>query len=287
VRFRFIFRHAQQFSIVMMCAALGVSRSGYYAWRKRLPSARAQANERLSTHIQTVFDWSRNTYGYRRIHAALVDQGVGCGRNRVARLMRLAGLQGRRRRRYQVTTQSRHNLPVAPNRLARDFLALAPNQKWVSDITYVRTGQGWLFLAAILDLYARLVVGWAIESYLTERLTLKALHMALNRRRPLPGMLHHSDRGSQYASTRYQVLLASQQVVTSMSRKGNAYDNAPMESFFATLKTELIHRRHYQTHREARVDIFEYIEVFYNRQRRHSALHYLTPADYDSLFVTP
>ena len=287
MRFRFIFRHAQQFSIVMMCAALGVSRSGYYAWRKRLPSARAQANERLSTHIQTVFDWSRNTYGYRRIHAALVDQGVGCGRNRVARLMRLAGLQGRRRRRYQVTTQSRHNLPVAPNRLARDFLALAPNQKWVSDITYVRTGQGWLFLAAILDLYARLVVGWAIESYLTERLTLKALHMALNRRRPLPGMLHHSDRGSQYASTRYQVLLASQQVVTSMSRKGNAYDNAPMESFFATLKTELIHRRHYQTHREARVDIFEYIEVFYNRQRRHSALHYLTPADYDSLFVTP
>lgn len=285
MRFCFILQHAQQFSISMMCVALDVSRSGYYAWRKRLPSARELANERLLTHIQEVFDWSRNTYGYRRIHAALIGQGFGCGRNRVARLMRLAGLKGRRRRRYKITTQSRHNWPVAPNLLSRNFLATAPNQKWLSDITYVRTGQGWLFLAAILDLYSRLVVGWAIESYLTDRLTLKALQMALNRRRPLPGILHHSDRGSQYASARYQVLLTSQQMVTSMSRTGNAYDNAPMESFFATLKTELIHRRLYQTHREARADIFEYIEVFYNRQRSHSALHYLTPADYDSLYV--
>lgn len=285
MRFCFILQHAQQFSISMMCVALDVSRSGYYAWRKRLPSARELANERLLTHIQEVFDWSRNTYGYRRIHAALIGQGFGCGRNRVARLMRLAGLKGRRRRRYKITTQSRHNWPVAPNLLSRNFLATAPNQKWLSDITYVRTGQGWLFLAAILDLYSRLVVGWAIESYLTDRLTLKALQMALNRRRPLPGILHHSDRGSQYASARYQVLLTSQKMVTSMSRTGNAYDNAPMESFFATLKTELIHRRLYQTHREARADIFEYIEVFYNRQRSHSALHYLTPADYDSLYV--
>lgn len=285
MRFRFIQRYAQQFSISKMCVVLSVSRSGYYAWRKRLPSARELANERLLTLIQAVFDWSRNTYGYRRIHAALRAQGVDCGRNRVARIMRLAGLQGRRRRRFKITTQSRHNLPVAPNRLSRNFMATAPNQKWVTDITYVRTGQGWLFLAAILDLYARLVVGWAIESYLTDLLTLKALQMALSRRRPLPGLLHHSDRGRQYASERYQLLLTGHQVVTSMSRTGNAYDNAPMESFFATLKTELIHRRLYQTHREARADIFEYIEVFYNRQRSHSALHYLTPADYDSLYV--
>jgi putative transposase len=285
MRFHFIQQHAQQFSISLMCVALSVSRSGYYAWRKRLPSARELADERLLTHIQAVFDWSRNTYGYRRIHVALMDQGVGCGRNRVARLMRLAGLQGRRRRRYKTTTQSRHNLPVAPNRLSRNFTATAPNQKWVSDITYVRTGQGWLYLAAILDLYARLVVGWAIESYLTDRLTLKALQMALSRRRPLPGLLHHSDRGSQYASTDYRQQLSAQNVRVSMSRTGNAYDNAPMESFFATLKTELIHRRHYQNHREAKSDIFEYIEVFYNRQRHHSALQYLSPVDYEALFV--
>jgi putative transposase len=287
MRFRFIQQHTQRYSISMMCAVLEVSRSGYYAWRKRPSSARKQANEQLLAHIKAVFDWSRCTYGYRRIHVALMDQGVGCGRNRVAHLMRLAGLQGRRRRRYKVTTQSRHNFPVAPNLLNRDFLADAPNQKWVSDITYVRTVQGWLFLAAVLDLYARLIVGWAIESYLTDRLTLKALHMALNRRSPLSGLLHHSDRGRQYASKNYQLLLVNHGVVTSMSRTGNAHDNAPMESFFATIKTELINRRHYQTHREAKAEIFEYIEVFYNRQRHHSALQYLTPVDYDSLFVAP
>jgi transposase InsO family protein len=287
MRFRFIQQHTHQFSISLMCVALSVSRSGYYAWRKRLPSARELANERLLTHIQAAFEWSRNTYGYRRIHAALVNQGVGCGRNQVARLMHLAGLQGRRRRRYKITTQSRHRLPVAPNLLSRDFLATAPNQKWVSDITYVRTEQGWLFLAAILDLYARLVVGWAIEPYLTTRLTLKALRMALSRRRPLPGLLHHSDRGGQYASADYRQLLSTQNVVVSMSRTGNVYDNAPMESFFATLKTELIHRRHYQNHREAKSDIFEYIEVFYNRQRLHSALQYLSPVDYEVLLVAP
>lgn len=271
----------------MLCAVLGVSRSGYYAWQKRKPSAREQANQELIEQIQSLFSWSRSTYGYRRIHASLVDQGIVCSRNRVARLMRQLRLLGRRRRRFRVTTQSRHNFPVAPNLLARNFWATVPNQKWLADITYVRTGQGWLYLSIVLDLYARLVVGWAIEPYLRDTLTLKALNMALNCRKPPPGLLHHSDRGSQYASGRYRNLLAEQHTVVSMSRTGNVYDNAPMESFFATLKSELIHRRHYQSHREAKSDIFEYIEVFYNRQRRHSALNYLSPVQYESISVTP
>lgn len=278
---------SQQYSIGLMSTAVGVSRSGFYAWRKRNPSHRQQANQTLLSQIQDLFSWSRNTYGYRRIRAALADQGVACSRNRVARLMRQAGLQGRRRRRYKTTTQSRHNRPVAPNVLGRDFLATSPNQKWLTDITYVRTGQGWLYLSIVLDLYSRLVVGWAIEPYLTDQLTLKALKMALGWRKPPSGLLHHSDRGSQYASRRYRALLDGRGAVVSMSRTGNVYDNAPMESFFATLKSELIHRRYYRTRPEARRDIFEYIEVFYNRQRRHSALNYLSPVNYELLSVAP
>ena len=287
MRFRFIQQQRQRVSISMLCAVLGVSRSGYYAWQKRKPSAREQANQELIEQIQRLFSWSRSTYGYRRIHASLVDQGIVCSQNRVARLMRQLRLLGRRRRRFRVTTQSRHNFPVAPNLLARNFWATVPNQKWLADITYVRTGQGWLYLSIVLDLYARLVVGWAIEPYLRDTLTLKALNMAINWRKPPPGLLHHSDRGSQYASDRYRNLLAEQHTVASMSRTGNVYDNAPMESFFATLKSELIHRRHYQTHREAKSDIFEYVEVFYNRQRSHSALNYLSPVQYESISVTP
>ena len=287
MRFRFIQQQRQRVSISMLCAVLDVSRSGYYAWQKRKPSAREQANQELIEQIQRLFSWSRSTYGYRRIHASLVEQGIVCSRNRVARLMRQLRLLGRRRRRFRVTTQSRHNFPVAPNLLARNFWATVPNQKWLADITYVRTGQGWLYLSIVLDLYARLVVGWAIEPYLRETLTLKALNMAINWRKPPPGLLHHSDRGSQYASDRYRNLLAEQHTVASMSRTGNVYDNAPMESFFATLKSELIHRRHYQTHREAKSDIFEYVEVFYNRQRSHSALNYLSPVQYESISVTP
>lgn len=287
MRFRFIQQQRQRVSISMLCAVLGVSRSGYYAWQKRKPSAREQANQELIEQIQRLFSWSRSTYGYRRIHASLVDQGIVCSRNRVARLMRQLRLLGRRRRRFRVTTQSRHNFPVAPNLLARNFWATVPNQKWLADITYVRTGQGWLYLSIVLDLYARLVVGWAIEPYLRDTLTLKALNMAINWRKPPPGLLHHSDRGSQYASDRYRNLLAEQHTVASMSRTGNVYDNAPMESFFATLKSELIHRRHYQTHREAKSEIFEYVEVFYNRQRSHSALNYLSPVQYESISVTP
>ncbi len=287
MKYRFIREHAARYRVQRMCAVLGVSRSGYYAWRKRTPGARELANRRLLAAIRLVYAASRRVYGYRRVYKALVAQGVACSRNRVARLMRQTGLQARRYRRYRVTTQSRHRHPVAPNYLAQRFSARGPNQKWVSDITYVRTRQGWLYLAVVLDLFSRQVVGWAMEPYLNDRLTLKALRMALARRRPPAGLLHHSDRGSQYASRDYQTLLLDQQALVSMSRTGNVYDNAPMESFFATLKTELIHQRTYPSRQQAKADIFEYIEVFYNRQRLHSALNYRSPAEHESLFVSP
>jgi putative transposase len=287
MKYRFIQTHAARCRVKLMCTALGVSRSGYYAWQQRQPSARALANRRLLWAIQAVYQASRQVYGYRRVHRALLAAQMACGRNRVARLMRQAGLRAKRYRRYRVTTHSRHRRPVAPNHLARRFAAAAPNEKWVSDITFVRTHQGWLYLAVVLDLFSRYVVGWAMEPYLNDRLTLKALQMAFARRRPPAGLLHHSDRGSQYASRDYRTLLHDHQALPSMSRTGNVYDNAPMESFFATLKTELIHQRSYPSRQQARADIFEYIEVFYNRQRLHSALNYRTPAEYEFLFVSP
>lgn len=287
MKFRFIQRHAEQYRVEMMCSVLGVSRSGYYAWCKRQPSARERANRGLRALIRLLHRKSRRTYGYRRIHAALVAQDITCGKNRVARLMQEDGLQARRRRLYKRTTQSRHNRPVAPNRLAQSFVASGPNKKWVTDITYIWTAEGWLYLSIVLDLYSRLVVGWAMEPYLNDTLTRKALKMALAHRQPLPGLLHHSDRGSQYASRSYQHLLSTHEALTSMSRTGNVYDNAPMESFFATLKKDLIHHRSYSTRRQAKADIFEYIEVFYNRQRLHSALGYLSPTAFESLSVSP
>ncbi len=287
MRFQFIRRHAEQYRVNLMCSVLGVSRSGYYAWNKRQPSVRERANRGLRALIRLLHRKSRGTYGYRRVHAALVAQGNSCGLNRVARLMREEGLRPRRRRRYKRTTQSRHNWPVAPNHLAQTFSTSGPNEKWVTDITYIYTAEGWLYLAAVLDLYSRLVVGWAMEPFLTGTLTTKALKMAIANRQPRPGLLHHSDRGSQYASRSYQHLLSTHEALTSMSRTGNVYDNAPMESFFATLKKDLIHHRSYSTRRQAKADIFEYIEVFYNRQRLHSALGYLSPTAFESLSVSP
>jgi len=201
--------------------------------------------------------------------------------------MQMYRLQAKRKRRYRTTTESRHRLPIAPNRLARDFSATAANQKWVSDITFVPTYEGWLYLSVILDLYSRLVVAWAMEPHLDKELGLKALRMAIAGRRPLPGLLLHSDQGVQYANKDFQKLLANHKVISSMSRKGDVYDNAPAESFFATLKRELIHFRTYQTRDEARADIFEFIEVFYNRQRLHSALQYSSPADYEAMLCAP
>ena len=283
MKFRFIQEHTRRFRIKVMCAVLDVSRSGYYAWRKRSASRLELANQELLRQIRAIFIESRRRYGYRKVHAQLVKK-VPCSRNRVARLMRLAGLRSRRRRRYRLTTQSRHRRPMAPNILARHFSATAPNQKWVTDITYIPTDEGWLYLSAIVDLYSRRVVGWAMESKLFDRLTIKALKMALGHRHPPAGLIHHSDRGRQYASGDYLALLDNAQAIISMSRTGDAYDNAPIESFFATLKTELVHHRRYRTRREAKADIFEFIEIFYNRQRIHAALDYQTPLEFETSF---
>jgi transposase InsO family protein len=229
-----------------------------------------------------VYDQSRQTYGYRRVHAAVKGQ-IPCNHKRVARLLRAAGWQAKRSRRYRVTTQANPSHPAAPNRLAQVFVATQPNQVWLSDITYIRIGHSWLYLAAILDLYARRIVGWAMGERLKTDLTLDALHMALGRRRPAEGLIHHSDRGSQYTSKDYQALLSRHKILPSMSRAGNAYDNAPMESFFATLKSELVHHRRFETRAQAQAALFDYMEIFYNRQRLHSALGYRTPADFESI----
>lgn len=285
MKFRFIQRHAGCFRINVMCEVLEVSRAGYYAWRNRRPSQRETANCLLRGLIRLAHKRSRSVYGYRRVHAVLRAEQV-VGKNRVARLMRQEGLVGRRRRRFRVTTQSRHPLPVAPNHLGRAFTSSRPNQKWLSDITYIPTAEGWLYLAVVLDLFSRLVVGWAMAAYLDDRLTRKALQMALARRQPGSGLLHHSDRGKQYASSGYRRLLP-ERAVLSMSRTGHVYDNAPMESFFASLKSEWLHHHQFQTRQDARSAIFDYIEIFYNRHRLHSALGYLSPLQFETLSAPP
>jgi putative transposase len=272
-----------------MCHALEVSVSGYYAWRAR-SQAGSSAHERddavLSGRIRTAFLAGRGVYGSPRIHAALRAQGIRCARKRVARLMRAQGLcAGRPRRRKPRTTDSRHTQPVAPNLLGRDFTAAAPNRKWVADITGISTHSGWLYLAGILDIYSRRAIGYAMASYRDEQLVETALDMALVTRRPQAGLIHHSDRGSQYSSTGYRGTLEEQGIRMSMSGKGEPYDNALMESFFSTLKGECVDRHDFHTPDEARTCIFEYLEVFYNRQRLHSALGYRSPMAFEQLPV--
>lgn len=284
MKFQFIDQHQNQFAIAVMCRVLSVSRSGYYAWRKRPVSPRKMANDIVLEKIKAAHRKSRQTYGSPRIQAELVAQGIRCGHNRVARLMRLHRLRANQKRAFKVkTTDSQHDQPIAPNLLGQNFEAQRQNQKWLTDITYIATAEGWLYLAVVLDLYSRRIVGWAMSDRLERQLVIDALQMALLARRPPPGLLHHSDRGSQYASEDYQALLTKHQLRCSMSRAGNCYDNAPMESFFGTLKTELVHHRRYVTRAEARTDIFEYIEVFYNRFRRHSALAYQSPVMFEQL----
>lgn len=284
MKFQFIDQHQNQFAIAVMCRVLSVSRSGYYAWRKRPASPRKMANDIVLEKIKAAHRKSRQTYGSPRIQAELVAQGIRCGHNRVARLMRLNGLRAKQKRAFKVkTTDSNHHQPVAANLLAQDFQTDQPDRKWLTDITYIATAEGWLYLAVVLDLYSRRIVGWAMSDCLERQLVIDALLMALQARRPPPGLLHHSDRGSQYASREYQALLTKYQLRCSMSRAGNCYDNAPMESFFSTLKSELIHHRRYATRAEARADIFEFIEVFYNRLRRHSALAFQSPVMFESL----
>ena len=279
--YTFMAVYAGEFRIERMCRVLGVGRSGYYAWRSRSPSQRADGDEVLLTKIQQEYRISRGTYGSPRIHAALHKQGVKCGRKRVARLMRLHNLTGRKRqKRHPVTTQRDGNAVASLNLLQQEFSALAPNQKWVSDITYIETAEGWLYLASILDLFSRKVVGWAMADHMETSLVEDALKMALLQRQPEAGLLHHSDQGRQYTSAAYQDRLANAHCQVSMSRVGNCYDNAAMESFIGTLKSECA-TQPFATRAQARTAIFEFIEAWYNRQRLHSALEYLSPAEFE------
>lgn len=268
------------------CAVLGVSRSGYYAWRGRGPSARAAADAALRGQIHAAHAASRGTYGSPRIKRVLDRSGPPVGRHRVARLMRAARLQGRSHRRYRVqTTDSRHPEPIAPNRLAAAPAPTRPDQVWVTDITYVATEEGWLYLAGVMDRFSRRLVGWALGPSLATALPLAALQMAVRQRQPAPGLLHHSDRGVQYASGEYRACLQANRCVASMSRKANCYDNAAMEAFWSTLKNELVHRRRFATRAAANSAIFDYIETFYNRSRLHSALGYQSPLDFESNLI--
>jgi transposase InsO family protein len=272
------------YSILDLCEHLEVSSSGYYDWRNRrsVPGPRAQGNQILAKQIEEIHIRSRQTYGSPRIVEELRKQGFRHGRNRISSLMQAAGLQGRQKGRYRVqTTDSNHDQPIAPNRLAQASKATAPNQIWVADITYIQTQEGWLYLAAILDLYSRKIVGWAMSERIDTLLVLQALAMALLHRNPAANLLIHSDRGVQYASGDYRQALAQAGLIASMSRKGNCYDNAAMESFWSTLKLELVYRRGFDTRANARTQIFDYIEAFYNRQRSHSALAYCSPVDFE------
>lgn len=281
MRYRFIETEKATYPVRLMCRMLRVSRSGYYAWRTHPQSPRTQADRRLLVAMRAAFDASRHTYGSPRLHRELRAQGRPDGRHRIARLMREHGLRGRRRRRFRTTTQSNHAHPVAANVLGRRFDTTAPNQAWVSDITYVWTLEGWLYLGVILDLYSRRVVGWSMGACIDQALTLRALNMALTGRVSRPGLVHHSDRGSQYAAGAYRQLLAAHHLACSMSRKGDCWDNAVAESFFATLKVELVYETQFATRAQASQAIFEYIEVFYNRTRRHSYLGFVSPVNYE------
>jgi len=282
MRYRAIQEHDRRFPIRLMCRALAVSPAGYYAWRDRPESRRSVHNRTLLSAIRVIHRESRETYGSPSIWDALVKQGHGVGKHRIARLMRAEGIRAKTVKPWRATTQSSHRMPVAANVLDRQFSITRPNRVWAGDITYVWTTEGWLYLAVVLDLYSRAVIGWALEARLTGDLARQALTMAIRHRAPTSGLLHHSDRGSQYAATAYQQLLTTHGMTGSMSRRGNCWDNACVESFFGTLKRELISHRQYRTREEATQDIFEYIEVFYNRLRRHSTLGYYSPAEFEA-----
>ena len=282
MKYAFISARESVFSVKRMCKVLSVTRSGYYAWSKRPPSKREQSNQALLEMIKRIFQSSRRTYGSPRICASLRRSGYQCGHNRVARLMTMHGIVARRRhRRFPVTTQRQPGVIPAPNLLKRDFTADRPNQKWVTDITYIDTAEGWLYLASVMDLFSRKVVGWAMSDKIDSALATNALHMAWTTRRPRSALLHHSDQGSQFTGTAYQQMLAEMECQVSMNRTGEVYDNAAMESFFATLKTECVLGQ-FTTRVEARRTIFEYLEGWYNLQRLHSSLDYLSPAEFET-----
>ncbi len=284
MKYAFIERHHETFTVTRMCNLMTVSQSAYYDWLKRPESARSLEDRRLSEKVKESHEKSRKTYGARRILKDLVDDDETISRTRVGRLMKQQGLESKGKRKFKATTNSNHGRPVAPNLLDREFMVEQPDTVYAGDITYIQTDEGWLYLAVLIDLYSRAIVGWAMSERMPAQLVNDALMMAIWKRKPPKGMMVHSDRGSQYASELYQKTIKDQGFICSMSRKGNCWDNAPSESFFHTLKTELTYHRRYQTRQEAKQEIFEYIEVFYNRQRRHSTIGYQTPLGYDKAY---
>lgn len=280
--FKLIDAGKAQIPVTRMCALLGVSSSGYYAWKKRKPSRRQLDDMIYLAHIREHFQLSNETYGYPRMQVELAEQGVMIGKHRVARLMRDNGLKAAQKRRFKRTTDSHHDHPIAPNLLDQDFSCEAPNQKWGTDISYVWTREGWLYLAIVLDLYSRRIIGWAVSNRLKKSLATTALSRAITMRQPKPGLIHHSDRGSQYCSHEYQSLLKQNNITPSMSGKGNCYDNAMVETVFKTIKNELVWRTSFQTRQQAAIQLGKYIEGFYNPKRRHSALGYKSPINFEA-----
>jgi putative transposase len=283
MRFQLIDAAKEEFPVTRLCQVLGVSPSGYFAWRDRPASPRQREDLILLAHIRSAFTGSHETYGSPRMTRELQDEGFDIGRRRTARLMRENGLKARQTRRFKRTTDSHHAFPIAPNLLEQDFSAERPNQKWNADISYVWTGEGWLYLAVVLDLFARRVVGWAVSDRLHKELALEALRKALAIRRPGEGLTHHADRGSQYCAIEYQAVLKAHGIAISMSGKGNCYDNSVVETFFKTLKSELVWRTVFQTRAEAKQVIGRYIDGFYNPVRRHSTLDYASPVQFERL----
>ena len=283
MRYRFIDDHRGVWPIGVQCDVLEVARSGYYAWRNRPPSAQARRRAELTDRIREIHARKdHDVYGAPRAHRELIAQGHACNRKTVARCMKQAGIQAKTVKKFRVTTtDSNHPHPVAENVVNRDFAPSAKNQTWTADITYIPTDEGWLYLAAVEDLFTRKIVGWSMSDRIDSRLVVDALQMAIQRELPGAGLVAHSDRGVQYASEHYQMLLRKHAVTCSMSRRGNCWDNAPMESFFATLKKELVHHERYETRQQARQSLFEYIETFYNRVRRHSSLGYQSPLQFE------
>lgn len=284
MKYAWISAHRDSYPVNLMCDVLEVSTSGYYDSLKATPSTRQQRREAIAAAAEAAHFDNHGVYGYRKVHDELCDRQIDCCPETVRRVLREKGLFSRVKRKFVATTDSRHDHPVAANVLERDFHADAPNQKWSGDITYIPTRRGWLYLAVVMDLFSRRIVGWATAASLHATLVENALGMALARRKPEAGLLHHSDRGSQYAAADFQRLLAVHDITCSMSRKGNCWDNAPTESFFGKLKTEWVYGVDYDDHDEANQHLFEYIEVFYNRKRKHAALGYQTPAAFEEAF---
>lgn len=287
MKYAFIRDHRGEFRVVRMCGVLQVSRSGFYEWLTRPLSPRDHADRHLGTQIVRLHQHTRRVYGAVKLWHALNAAGIACGKHRVARLRRRHGIEALRQRRFRVMVAHQHRPPPAPNTLQQTFLAPGPNRIWVGDLTAIATRAGWLHVAVVLDLYSRRVIGWAMSAKSDQQLAVAALGMALQRRHPAPGLIHHTDQGCQYAAAVYREILTAQGLVPSMSRRGNCYDNAVAESFFSTLKNELIHERTFRTREEARADIFEFIEVFYNRQRIHQTLGYVSPVQFETNHGVP